>query len=285
MRKRIKRHYIIVILLIIGIAVLSFTIYSSMVYAPNNSISKPEQTKQNNNSQEDKIKYPFIDLQPVVDEWNLSHSGTASIVIYDVSNDKNAAALNADRQYFAASIYKLYVTYFGYQELASGAFSANEEYWGEWTRGKCLDEMIRSSHSPCAEKLWTELGKESLTQKLKEIGINDTSMTGLTTTAEDAAKLLNLLLSRDGITDEHAKLYLSSMKDQESKYRRGLPSGFTKSTVYNKVGWNETIEWHDSAIVTLPSGREYVICVFTKNVGYSNIAALGKKIEDKLLKQ
>src|SRR3990167_5565425 len=139
MRKRLKKRLIVTVLLIIGIAVLSFTIYSSMVYAPNNSGSDIKQTEQNNNSsKENEQKYPFIDLQPTIEQWESNQKGTASVVVYDVSNRRNAAELNTDTKYFAASIYKLYVTYFGYQEVAKGTYSMDDKYFGEWTRGKCL---------------------------------------------------------------------------------------------------------------------------------------------------
>ena len=72
------------------------------------------------------------------------------------------------------------------------------------------------------------------------------------------------------------------MKAQPVTYRRALPSGFSRSAVYNKVGWNLQIEWHDTAIVTLPNGRSYVITVLTQNVGSAQIAALGKAIETRL---
>jgi hypothetical protein len=69
------------------------------------------------------------------------------------------------------------------------------------------------------------------------------------------------------------------MKDQPAIYRRGLPSGFTVSTVYNKVGWNAEKEWHDTAIVELVDGRKLIVTVMSENVGYSKFAELGKAIE------
>ena len=130
--------------------------------------------------------------------------------------------------------------------------------------------------------MWTELGKEKLTKQLKDYGLANTNMTGLSTSAADAAIILQRLFERQELTEAHTNLFLDSLKTQDTKYRRGLPTGFTNSTVYNKVGWNEQIEWHDAAIVTLPNGRSYVIAVFTEHVGSANIAALGKTIEAKL---
>lgn len=243
--------------------------------------STPITTQQDTNA-ETKPSFPFIDLQSTVDTWAARQSGTASVYIYDLANKKVAAQLEPNRQYFTASIYKIYVAYEGYQKIADGTYSFNDTYLTGYNRGQCLDAMIRASYSPCGEKMWVELGKEKLTNKLKTYGINNTSMVGLNTTAHDAGILLQRLFEKRDLTQEHTSLYLDSMKNQDAKYRRGLPSGFTKSKVYNKVGWNEDIEWHDTAIVTLPNGRSYVICVLTQHVGYSNIKQLGQAIEVKL---
>jgi beta-lactamase class A len=225
---------------------------------------------------------PLIDLQPTVDGWADKQSGRASVVVYDLANNKTVASLDPDRQYFTASLYKLYVAYVGYQKIDDGTYSADEPYLGSYTRAGCLDKMIRESYSPCGEKWWNELGKEAVTAKMRDYGLKNTSLTGLYTSASDAVAILRLLYKGTDLTKASRAAYLDSMKDQPALYRRGLPSGFSKSTVYDKVGWNGQVEWHDAAIVTLPGGRSYVISVLTQNVGSSQIAALGRAIETRL---
>lgn len=242
----------------------------------NSSLSQNESQKKQDPS------LPLIDLQPTVDQWAAAQKGDFSVVIYDPANKKNVAELNPDKEYFAASIYKLYVAYEGYRKIDSGDFKSDEAYLDGWSRGKCLEEMIRSSHSPCGEKMWAELGKESTTARLEAYGLKNTSMTGLTTTARDASLILARLETEEGLSKQSKSAFLDSMKTQDSRYRRGLPSGFTQSTVYNKVGWNENLEWHDTAIITLPNGRNYVVSVFTRSVGMNQVAALGKAIEERL---
>jgi len=232
----------------------------------------------------EKQSLPIVDLQPIVDAWADKQSGTASIVVIDPANNKTIASLNSDRAYFTASIYKLYVAYEGYQKVADGIYSLNDPYLTGYNRGRCLDAMIRDSYSPCGEKMWVELGKEKLTEKLKIYGLTSTSMVGLRTSARDAAIILQRLHERKELTEEHTNLFLDSMKTQDPKYRRGLPTGFANSIVYNKVGWNEQIEWHDTTIVTLPNGRSYVVSVLTQNVGTRNIIELAKAIEAELNK-
>ncbi|MBI2285320.1 serine hydrolase [Candidatus Saccharibacteria bacterium] len=278
-RTSLKKYWAIILLAF----VLAITAY---IYWPDNGLNNTntatEQSASSNQAKKQQPALPVIDLQPTVDAWAAKQSGRVSIVIYDLTNKKTVASLNPDRQYFTASIYKLYVAYIGYQKIADGTYNDSEPYLSGYTRTECLDAMIRDSYSPCGEKWWNELGKDSLTAKLKTYGLKNTSMTGLYTSAGDAAIILQRLFERRELTEVHTKAFLDSMKDQPALYRRGLPSGFNASTVYNKVGWNGTVEWHDTAITTLPNGRNYVITVLTQNVGSAQIAALGKAIEARL---
>lgn len=227
-------------------------------------------------------EFELVDLQPVIDKWAKRQTGKASVVVYDLNNNQTVASYKPDEQYFTASIYKLYVAYMGYQKVADGTYSMSEPYLGSYNRGKCLDEMIRSSYSPCGEKMWAELGKQNITDKMKEYGLQNTSLTGLYTSAADAALILERLFDKTDLSQEHVDLFMDSLEDQPDKYRVGLPSGFTSATVYNKVGWNEDLEWHDTAIVTFKDGHSYVVSVMTRSVGRANVVKLAQAIQAKV---
>ncbi len=248
--------------------------------------SQPVPQASNNSqqtSQEPEPPKPQLpNLQPVVEEWVANHRGSYAIKITDTEGN-SLAEIDGDQPFFAASIYKLYVAYIGYQKIADGTFEADEVYSSGYTRLECLDEMIRSSFSPCAEKMWAELGKETLTATLKnDYGLTATNMTALRTTPNDAAIILRHIYNQKDLTKAHRDVYLDSMKVQDDKYRRGLPSGVTAGTVYNKVGWNLTQEWHDTAIIEMQNGKTVVVSVFTENAGYQNIAGLGAAIQQAL---
>lgn len=244
--------------------------------------SPPNQPSTENESEAETTSFPLVDLQPTIDAWADRQGGQASVVVYDLANKRTVASLNPDNQYFATSIYKLYVAYMGYQKVADGTYGLEDAYLSGYNRGKCLDAMIRDSYSPCGEKMWSELGKDKLTSDLKKYGLANTSMTGLYTSAKDAATILQRLFERRDLSDAHTNAFLDSLKTQDATYRRGLPTGFSEASVYNKVGWNEQVEWHDAAIVTLPSGQSYVVSVMTENVGSAQIAALGQDIESRV---
>lgn len=266
---------------------LCITALLLFLFVRNNSNTKSNSAQKNlvnESAKTDKQPAKDYNLQPTIDQWAALQQGKASIVVYDLQNQKFIGALNPETQYFTASIYKLFVAYEGYLAIQNGKYSEDDPYLTGYTRGQCLDAMIRNSYSPCAEKMWNELGKEAITNKLKTYGIENTSMSGLYTTAQDVSLLLKRLYEKKELNQTNTDKFLDSMKNQDSKYRRGLPAGFAGSTVYNKVGWNEDIEWHDAAIVTLENGTSYIVVVLSKLIGYDGVASLTKIIK-KVLEQ
>lgn len=280
---RVKRKALLPFLCLV-IAATGFYIYNQVRSEPAVAPAAKVTADQPPAAEKQQPSLPFVDVQPVIDAWAAKQRGSAGVVVYDLANKKTSAVLNPDKTFFTASIYKLFVAYEGYQKIADGTYALSDDYLFDYNRGRCLDEMIRSSYSPCGEKMWNELGKSTLSAKLKTYGVKNTDMTGLQTSAADAAIVLQRLYDRLDLTDEHTNLYLDSLKSQPAKYRTGLPAGFPDATVYNKVGWNEDLEWHDTAIVSLPNGRSYVICLLTRGVGSRHVVELAKSLNAELSK-
>jgi beta-lactamase class A len=177
-------------------------------------------------SQPSEVDLDSSSLQTVLNEWHKNASGNSSIIISDLDGNTLASAGQLDKKYFAASLYKVFLAYFGYQQIDRGDVDPNELYYGEWTRLRCLDEIIRSSDSPCAEKLWQELGRENQTNWLDGMGIKNTDMVRLSTTAEDASKILRKIYSGDDLSNNSRSIMLSSMKDQDIKMAVWVARGF-----------------------------------------------------------
>ena len=267
----------IFLLLAIALAIYLLFLRPAKTTAPATS-QITEQQPAEKQPEEQKPQYKLVDVQSIIDNWGSKQSGDYSIVVYDLDKQTTVGEHQPDKIYFAASIYKIYVAYEGYLAAANGQYDLSEPYLGSRDRGECLDAMIRASYSPCAEKLWVELGKQELTDKMHDYGIKNTSLVAITTTAQDATTLLTRLYERSELPEDLTQKYLNSMLEQEDVYRRGLPSGMPEATVYNKVGWNELKEWHDTAIVELPNNRHYVITIFTENVGMTNVRELGSQL-------
>ncbi len=229
--------------------------------------------------EEEKPDFNVQALQSVLDDWytGLPESSRAAVVLMDEEGNE-IASVSRDEAFFTASIYKLYVAYEGYRMVDAGVYDTAIPYLNGKSLGECLDLMIRESNSPCAEKMWNGIGKEQLDTKMKEYGLKNTSMLGLSTTAEDAAIILARIERGEGLSKESQAKFLESMKTQI--YRDTLNVGFSSNViVYNKIGFNGQLEYHDTAIAKLTDGRTIVVSVLTSEVGTKNIVALGQKLE------
>jgi beta-lactamase class A len=282
--KKSKKKFIIAVLILFLASSLFLTkFYWQKQKDQNQNVAQPTiQTQKIINEPKEPKQESLPNIQADVEKWVKNHNGTYSIKITDLSGE-TLAEVNATRQYFTASIYKLYVAFVGYQKIDDKTYGLNDPYLSGYTRGECLDAMIRDSYSPCGEKMWAELGKENLTKILKNYGLKNTSMVALSTTANDVAIILQNIANQKDLSRKSADALLDSMKTQDALYRRGLPSGFSeKSVVFNKVGWNLDQEWHDTAIVKLSNNQQAIVSVLTTGAGYQNIANLGELIEQKL---
>lgn len=221
-------------------------------------------------------------LTAALQDFAQSHRGTYSIVVMQPDSGRIIGAVNPDREFFTASIYKLHVAYDGYRAIDAGTYRGTDKYLGSFTRAQCLDAMIRSSYSPCAERWWTELGRERLDELAESRGFTHTDLVGLRSTARDSAGVLRLVYLGTGLSAAAQRAFLESMRDQPAKYRAGLPSGLPGHIVYDKVGWNLDKEWHDVAIVDFGAGRRVIVAAFTSGAGSGNLRALGRLIATRL---
>jgi beta-lactamase class A len=223
-------------------------------------------------------EYSAEEVSQVLQSWAQNQSGQYGVTILDDEGEL-LAETNGEQVFFAASIYKLYVAYAGYQKIDDGTYSGAEPYLNGKTRLECLIAMIEVSDSPCAEKMWIELGRADIDRQLESYGVNNTSMLGVTTSSRDAALLLARLHQGLDLSTISREKFLQSLEDQI--YRDALPEGFDETaTVRNKVGFREQDEYHDVAIVEMRDGRVLIVSVLTNGVGPSNIARLGTLLSE-----
>lgn len=239
-----------------------------------------------------------VDFQSVVDAWVRSVGGNKSVVIYDLEREEVVGAYNTKTTYNAASLYKLFVVYEGYRKLQNGEWQANAVagVTGH-TIAQCLDLAIRQSDSECAETLWDMMGRDNLIQIVRnDYEIAGADLENLLASPEDIMKMMRIYYQHQDIRDAGLINQMkASFLDQPAttyNWRQGLPSGFTRATVYNKVGWDYYAEggywnvYHDAAIVEFPeAGRHYVVVVMTERVPFEQIRRLGTDIEAKFYNQ
>ena len=241
-----------------------------------NSPTSQSQNSQGNNSSgasNEDPKPPLVNLQPVVDAWLAKQSAEFGIVVYDPANKQVIASHNPNKQYFAASLYKIFVAYAALQDFQTGAQDPNEVLTGGFTRKQCVDKMIRESHSPCGEAMMADMGQEALKTRVAGMGIKNTVFAGIKTTAQDSALILQYILEMKDLSADNTAFLKDAMREQDQKFRNGLAKGAPEATWETKVGWNEQSNYHDIGIMTLPNGRQYVVAILSQNNGKSAVIA------------
>ncbi|MDQ3123191.1 MAG: serine hydrolase [bacterium] len=264
--RRNKRFLLLILLIFAGL--------TTWFYLNNRSENSPT-TPQTDARQADEPTepeapaYSTINLQPTIDNWVNKQAATYSIVVHDLQADKIIGKNLPDKSYFAASLYKLYVAYLALQDIQNGNMNPNEILSQGFTRKQCIDKMIRESYSPCGEAMMADIGQKTLETRVNTIGITNTTFAGISTTAEDSVMILRLINSKKHLNDVNAAFLLDSMRTQEVKYKRGLQAGAPKATWETKVGWNETYNYHDVGLMTLPDGRKFAVAILSQGNGFS----------------
>lgn len=212
-------------------------------------------------------KPPLVQLQPVVDAWVAKQGASYGIVVYDPDNKQIIAQNQPDKKFFAASLYKQFVAYLALEDFQKGAQDPDEVLTGGFTRKECVDKMIRESHSPCGEAMMADMGPATLRQRVSDMGIHNTVFAGITTTAQDSALILQYVVEKRDLNTDNTAFLKDAMRMQEQRFRNGLAKGAPDATWETKVGWNEQYNYHDIGIMTLPSGRQYVVAILSQDNG------------------
>lgn len=262
----------------------------------------PSQNIDQDIDQPQEQKPEFIDLQPTIDAWLKDTSVQVGLMIYDLDNNKVAAEYNPNQIFNVASIYKLFFTYVGYQQLELGEIDANEYYLttsdyraGNYNFGECLDLMIRESYNGCADHMRDDTNMAQNVKELtSELGLENTSELGLYSTAADLTKLLIRYWGHPDLSSQAWEKIADSMLNQPAteiapgiiyNWRQGLPSGFNATQVYDKVGW----EWNGTswntyadAAFLVTANRHYSAVVLTSGLTDPEtkpLCKLGEQIE------
>lgn len=242
---------------------------------------------------EPKIKE--IDFQPVIDKWVTTVGGNKSILIYDLNLDKTVGSYNVDENYNTASLYKLFVVYEGYKRVENGTWDGNARAGATGkTILQCLDLAVRESHSPCAETLWGMIGHAELDAIIKnEWGITNSDISHLTSNVGDIMLILKRFYEHPDFNNPELLdvMWDSFLNQPDTTYewRQGLPRGFSKASVYNKVGWAYNAAgkywniYHDAAIVKFPmedgTTRDFIVVVMTNKIDCPDIRRFGTELE------
>ena len=233
---------------------------------------------------------PRIDFQETIDNWVSGVGGNKSVMIYDLDRGELVGSYNPDEKYSTASVYKLFVVYEGYRRVQSGEWQGDAAAGTTgYTVKECLDLSIRRSYSPCAETLWGMIGRAELDRIVAdEFGLVNSNISNLISTPRDVMAVMKLFYDHKSIKDQQlVDLMKDSFLNQpvtEYNWRQGLPSGFSRANVYNKVGWDYNGKswniYHDAAIVEFPDqDRHFIVVVMSNQVPFERIRDFGSRVE------
>lgn len=296
-----RKYFLLFLLLLVVVASATFTTIQILDHHDGQSDEVASEPESEPIIEEDPIP-EFIDLQGVVDTWlSGSRYSKASVMIYDLDNDRIAASYNEHAVMLPASLYKLFYVYDGYKWIDAGVDDPEKLYVNlsgtrGWTSVKdCLYLMISESNNLCAEAMLADSTRENrVIAWTKEIGLTDTTSSGLSTSAADLTEVLKMYYHHPDWSEESFATWQTSALNQvtaTTDYRIGLPAGFDEqATVYNKVGWsNSTGAWevyNDAAVIEFPNleiPRHYIVVIMTSYAGYTQIAKFGTMLEEAII--
>lgn len=180
-----------------------------------------------------------------------------------------------DRQFVAASTYKLFVAYAVFKEIDAGRMHWSDNATGGRTVEHCFEVMIVNSDNPCAKALGERIGWQNVEDMARSIGCRNTELSpSLLTTANDLALFLYKLESGSLLSSGYRAKLIDLMKRQI--YRQGIPAGTGKS-VANKPGFIGGYI-HDPAIVYGARGP-YIMVVMTGGGSWGQIAAIARQVQ------
>lgn len=191
--------------------------------------------------------------------------------------------MNADRQFEAASLYKLPVMFEAFKQCREGEVSFTEEVTvtekaatfyedGEPTMpvgstvtiGEAVERMITASDNTAAHVLLERLQAWRINQTTKALGLGQTEiLDGVRTSPADMMRLLELIATEKAVDAEASRTMIQLLQNQQVRDRlpRFLPPG---TDVANKTGNWDGVR-HDVGIVYGPSGP-YVIAVLAEGL-------------------
>lgn len=217
--------------------------------------------------------------------------------------DGRGASLNPDREYYAASLFKLAVLYEAERQRSAGLLDFDEmiQISGEdvaedlGTIGSLgLDDsgmisvraavhaMVTRSDNACAVALLRTLGPATVDQTLASLGLRQTSVNtrDLPTTAVDMALLMEAIVRGQGVDPAWREDMIALLLQQET--RSGIPQLLPPHVpVGNKTGtWPGAT--HDVAFVDAPNGRYVIAALSDRGWEWDPIARVSRAVYEAL---
>lgn len=201
-----------------------------------------------------------------------------SVLVYDLKYDRTVK-VNENEVYASASLYKLFLIDALENKLPY------DKWWWTWVGGssvgECVEKMIKSEDSPCAEELGKYIGWEKVDEINKQNGYSNTTMSsykGKLTTPADVSELFVRMKKGQVLSDKARRFVFDAL------YQQGQTGGFAKGCkdcrAADKIGELNGIT-HDAGVVT-HGPHSYALVVMSKGGSLKQIAEITKLIDSQL---
>jgi beta-lactamase class A len=217
------------------------------------------------------------------------------VVVKEI-DDGSGAAVNADKVFNAASLFKVAVMYEAFQQRAAGILSFDWElvvtpYYDSFglgprltavcqslTVGEALVAMMAVSDNAAAVMLQDLVGSRHINASMAALGLTDTRLLedGLPTTAQDMALLIEMI-ARGQAVDRAASQEMVDLMSLESLNDR-LPALLPEGTLvaHKTANWSDAT--HDAGIVYSPKAVYVIVVLSEKEYEAKPIAELSRVV-------
>jgi beta-lactamase class A len=217
-------------------------------------------------------------------------------VVVKNTADGSGAAVNPDKVFNAASLFKVAVMYEAFQQRAAGIISFDSElvvtpYYDSFGLGprltavcqsltvrEALQAMMAVSDNAAAVMLQDLVGSRHVNADMAALGLTDTRLLedGLPTTAQDMALLMEMI-ARGQAVDRAASQEMVDLMTLESLNDR-LPALLPEGTVvaHKTANWSDAT--HDAGIVYSPKAVYVIVVLSDKEYEAKPIAELSRVV-------
>lgn len=238
------------------------------------------------------------DLEGIVHSTLGDDRGHYGVVVKELRTGAGVA-INADRTFYAASLFKLAVMYETYRQVTSGELDLDQEltvtpeaaaedlgtldFWpfdvgDRVTAGELVNHMVTASDNTSSVVLRDALGRTAIDRSMQALGLRSTSVSSpdLPTSAADMTLLLEAIATGRGVTPRASAAMMELLEQQWVRDR--IPAGLPPDVlVGNKTGsWDNAS--HDVAIVEAPFGAYLLIVLSDLPGDDATIVALSRQV-------
>ncbi|WP_165979693.1 serine hydrolase [Kocuria rosea] len=195
--------------------------------------------------------------------------GELGFVLLD-PHGREAAAVNADRSFTSASLYKLFVAEAVLEQVDEGRIGLSDVVPGlDITVDEAIEEMITWSRNYPGAAIGAWLGWDEIEATAHSHGLDSTTfdpdngmddVVEMTTTPEDVSGFLQALNDGELLGSASSAVLLGHLADQHLDY--ALPQGLSPDVQFDhKTGLLEDVS-HEAGILRL-NERDYVVAILT----------------------